>query len=183
MINQNHAVKAYDSFNTVYNCYMHKPVHTWRWIEAKDGNYTLIDDEWVIDTNKNGKKDTGEVSRALPKTSAVYAEENFEVNCADIFGVNTSNSTKYGVDMTKLNLKEIRVVDAKITSNGSKDEDYFVRNHSQNSQDWGNQTIKFHKNSASTNPTADVASTLTVVYVDMYGHVQTAEVGFTVKKQ
>ena len=39
------------------------------------------------------------------------------------------------------------------------------------------------KNSASTNPTADVASTLTVVYVDMYGHVQTAEVGFTVKKQ
>ena len=183
LINQNHAVKAYDSFNTVYNCYMHKPVHTWRWIEAKDGNYTLIDDEWVIDTNKNGKKDTGEVSRALPKTSAVYAEENFEVNCADIFGVNTYNSTKYGVDMTKLNLKEIRVVDAKITSNGSKDEDYFVRNHSQNSQDWGNQTIKFHKNSASTNPTADVASTLTVVYVDMYGHVQTAEVGFTVKKQ
>lgn len=162
---------------------MHKPVHTWRWIEAKDGNYTLIDDEWVIDTNKNGKKDTGEVSRALPKTSAVYAEENFEVNCADIFGVNTYNSTKYGVDMTELNLKEIRVVDAKITSNGSKDEDYFVRNHSQNSQDWGNQTIKFHKNSASTNPTADVASTLTVVYVDMYGHVQTAEVGFTVKKQ
>ena len=183
LINQNHAVKAYDSFNTVYNCYMHKPVHTWRWIEAKDGNYTLIDDEWVIDTNKNGKKDTGEVSRALPKTSAAYAEENFEVNCADIFGVNTYNSTKYGVDMTKLNLKEIRVVDAKITSNGSKDEDYFVRNHSQNSQDWGNQTIKFHKNSASTNPTADVASTLTVVYVDMYGHVQTAEVGFTVKKQ
>ena len=183
LINQNHAVKAYDSFNTVYNCYMHKPVHTWRWIEAKDGNYTLIDGEWVIDTNKNGKKDAGEVSRPLPKTSAVYAEENFEVNCADIFGVNTYNSTKYGVDMTKLNLKEIRVVDAKITSNGSKDEDYFVRNHSHNSQDWGDQTIKFHKNSASTNPTADVASTLTVVYVDMYGHVQTAEVGFTVKKQ
>ena len=183
LTNQNHAVKAYDSFNTVYNCYMHKPVHTWRWIEAKDGNYTLIDGEWVIDTNKNGKKDANEVSRTLPKTSAVYAEENFEVNCADIFGVNTYNSTKYGVDMTKLNLKEIRVVDAKITSNGSKDEDYFVRDHSQNSQDWGNQTIKFHKNSASTNPTADVASTLTVVYVDMYGHVQTAEVGFTVRKQ
>ena len=183
LTNQNHAVKAYDSFNTVYNCYMHKPVHTWRWIEAKDGNYTLIDGEWVIDTNKNGKKDANEVSRTLPKTSAVYAEENFEVNCADIFGVNTYNSTKYGVDMTKLNLQEIRVVDAKITSNGSKDEDYFVRDHSQNSQDWDNQTIKFHKNSASTNPTADVASTLTVVYVDMYGHVQTAEVGFTVKKQ
>ena len=184
LINQNHAVKAYDSFNTVYNCYMHKPVHTWRWIEAKDGNYILIGDKWFIDNNKNGVIDEEETSyRNLPKTSAVYAEENFEVNCADIFGVNTYNSTEYGVDMTKLNLKEIRVVDAKITSNGSKDEDYFVRDHSANSKDWGDQTIKFHKNSASTNPTADVASTLTVVYVDMYGHVQTAEVGFTVKKK
>ena len=177
LINQNHAVKAYDSFNTVYNCYMHKPVHTWRWIEAADKGYIVKDGIWYSADGKVSKEDE------MPKTSAVYAEENFEVNCADIFGVNTYNSTKYGVDMTKLNLKEIRVVDAKITSNGSKDEDYFVRDHSQNSQDWGNQTIKFRKNSSSTNPTADVASTLTVVYVDMYGHVQTAEVGFTVKKQ
>ena len=177
LINQNHAVKAYDSFNTVYNCYMHKPVHTWRWIEAADKGYIVKDGIWYSADGKVSKEDD------MPKTSAVYAEENFEVNCADIFGVNTYNSTKYGVDMTKLNLKEIRVVDAKITSNGSKDEDYFVRDHSQNSQDWGNQTIKFRKNSSSTNPTADVASTLTVVYVDMYGHVQTAEVGFTVKKQ
>ena len=177
LINQNHAVKAYDSFNTVYNCYMHKPVHTWRWIEAADKGYIVKDGIWYSEDGKVSKEDE------MPKTSAVYAEENFEVNCADIFGVNTYNSTKYGVDMTKLNLKEIRVVDAKITSNGSKDEDYFVRDHSQNSQDWGNQTIKFRKNSSSTNPTADVASTLTVVYVDMYGHVQTAEVGFTVKKQ
>ena len=177
LINQNHAVKAYDSFNTVYNCYMHKPVHTWRWIEAADKGYIVKDGIWYSADGKVSKEDE------MPKTSAVYAKENFEVNCADIFGVNTYNSTKYGVDMTKLNLKEIRVVDAKITSNGSKDEDYFVRDHSQNSQDWGNQTIKFRKNSSSTNPTADVASTLTVVYVDMYGHVQTAEVGFTVKKQ
>ena len=177
LINQNHAVKAYDSFNTVYNCYMHKPVHTWRWIEAADKGYIVKDGIWYSADGKVSKENE------MPKTSAVYAEENFEVNCADIFGVNTYNSTKYGVDMTKLNLKEIRVVDAKITSNGSKDEDYFVRDHSQNSQDWGNQTIKFRKNSSSTNPTADVASTLTVVYVDMYGHVQTAEVGFTVKKQ
>ena len=177
LINQNHAVKAYDSFNTVYNCYMHKPVHTWRWIEAADKGYIVKDGIWYSADGKVSKEDE------MPKTSAVYAEENFEVNCADIFGVNTYNSTKYGVDMTKLNLKEIRVVDAKITSNGSKDEDYFVRDHSQNSQDWGSQTIKFRKNSSSTNPTADVASTLTVVYVDMYGHVQTAEVGFTVKKQ
>ena len=177
LINQNHAVKAYDSFNTVYNCYMHKPVHTWRWIEAADKGYIVKDGIWYSADGKVSKEDE------MPKTSAVYAEENFEVNCADIFGVNTYNSTKYGVDMTKLNLKEIRVVDAKITSNGSKDEDYFVRDHSQNSQDWGNQTIKFRKNSSSTNPTADVASTLTVVYVDMYGHVQTAEVGFTVEKQ
>ena len=177
LINQNHAVKAYDSFNTVYNCYMHKPVHTWRWIEAADKGYIVKDGIWYSADGKVSKEDE------MPKTSAVYAEENFEVNCADIFGVNAYNSTKYGVDMTKLNLKEIRVVDAKITSNGSKDEDYFVRDHSQNSQDWGNQTIKFRKNSSSTNPTADVASTLTVVYVDMYGHVQTAEVGFTVKKQ
>ena len=177
LINQNHAVKAYDSFNTVYNCYMHKPVHTWRWIEAADKGYIVKDGIWYSADGKVSKEDE------MPKTSAVYAEENFEVNCADIFGVNTYNSTKYGVDMTKLNLKEISVVDAKITSNGSKDEDYFVRDHSQNSQDWGNQTIKFRKNSSSTNPTADVASTLTVVYVDMYGHVQTAEVGFTVKKQ
>ena len=177
LINQNHAVKAYDSFNTVYNCYMHKPVHTWRWIEAADKGYIVKDGIWYSADGKVSKEDE------MPKTSAVYAEENFEVNCADIFGVNTYNSTKYGVDMTKLNLKEIRVVDAKITSNGSKDEDYFVRDHSQNSQDWGNQTIKFRKNSSSTNPTADVASTLTVVYVDRYGHVQTAEVGFTVKKQ
>ena len=141
LINQNHAVKAYDSFNTVYNCYMHKPVHTWRWIEAADKGYIVKDGIWYSADGKVSKEDE------MPKTSAVYAEENFEVNCADIFGVNTYNSTKYGVDMTKLNLKEIRVVDAKITSNGSKDEDYFVRDHSQNSQDWGNQTIKFRKNS------------------------------------
>ena len=105
---------------------MHKPVHTWRWIEAADKGYIVKDGIWYSADGKVSKEDE------MPKTSAVYAEENFEVNCADIFGVNTYNSTKYGVDMTKLNLKEIRVVDAKITSNGSKDEDYFVRDHSQN---------------------------------------------------
>lgn len=105
LINQNHAVKAYDSFNTVYNCYMHKPVHTWRWIEAADKGYIVKDGIWYSADGKVSKEDE------MPKTSAVYAEENFEVNCADIFGVNTYNSTKYGVDMTKLNLKEIRVVE------------------------------------------------------------------------
>ena len=94
LINQNHAVKAYDSFNTVYNCYMHKPVHTWRWIEAADKGYIVKDGIWYSADGKVSKEDE------MPKTSAVYAEENFEVNCADIFGVNTYNSTKYGVDMT-----------------------------------------------------------------------------------
>ena len=82
LINQNHAVKAYDSFNTVYNCYMHKPVHTWRWIEAADKGYIVKDGIWYSADGKVSKEDE------MPKTSAVYAEENFEVNCADIFGVN-----------------------------------------------------------------------------------------------
>ena len=77
LINQNHAVKAYDSFNTVYNCYMHKPVHTWRWIEAADKGYIVKDGIWYSADGKVSKEDE------MPKTSAVYAEENFEVNCAD----------------------------------------------------------------------------------------------------
>ena len=56
------SLKHYDFISILYTTAIcTNRFHTWRWIEAKDGNYTLIDGEWVIDTNKNGKKDANEV--------------------------------------------------------------------------------------------------------------------------
>ena len=66
-------------------------------------------------------------------------------------------------------------IDAKLISNGSKLEDYYTASVT-------NGVITFTKQSAATNPTADVASTLVLTMTDAFGHENVYKLPFTVKR-
>ena len=177
LVNQDYTPVVYE-FKTVYSCYMQQPAQTFRWLKAEDITgktwYDMGDGTW--NTKKDG---TGDSAPGCPN-NAYYDDATVTIPLNRILGVSTYNSAKYGVRMSDLNGEEISVVSAKITSNVSKEEDYFI-NVAPTTAISGD--IVLTKNSTSTNPKADVASTLTITYIDMYGHVQNATFDFTVKKQ
>ena len=66
-------------------------------------------------------------------------------------------------------------IDAKLISNGSQLEDYYTATVT-------NGQIRFFKQSAATNPTADVESTLVLTMTDAFGHEMTYTLPFKVKR-
>lgn len=89
---------------------------------------------------------------------------------------NTYNGTKLG-DKKLSELKNCyKFESAELLSNGSKNADYFTAKINGNS-------IEFTPQSGTTNPTADVASTLTIKAKDVFGQPVTISVPVTVKKQ
>ena len=77
-------------------------------------------------------------------------------------------------------------IEAKLISNGSKNEDYFkahvkIQKNTATGKVTG-CTITFTRNSTATNPTADVASTLELTMKDAFGHENVYKLPFTVKR-
>ena len=73
----------------------------------------------------------------------------------------------------------IRIVDAKLISNGTQQEDYFDV-----LMDGGGQHIAgFNFLATAANPTEDVPSTLVITIEDMYGHVSDITFPVVVKKR
>ena len=77
-------------------------------------------------------------------------------------------------------------IEAKLISNGSKNEDYFkakvtIQTNTATGKVTG-CTITFKRNSTATNPTDDVASTLELTMKDAFGHENVYKLPFTVKR-
>lgn len=87
---------------------------------------------------------------------------------------NSFDNTVFGGKLSERYNKYVNI-DAKLISNGSKLEDYYKAKVV-------GGAITFHQQSAATNPTADVASTLVLTMTDAFGHENVYELPFTVKR-
>ena len=87
---------------------------------------------------------------------------------------NSFDNTVFGGKLSERYNKYVHI-DAKLISNGSLLEDYYTATVT-------NGVITFHKQSAATNPTADVASTLVLTMTDAFGHENVYKLPFTVKR-
>lgn len=87
---------------------------------------------------------------------------------------NSFDNTVFGGKLSERYNKYVNI-DAKLISNGSKLEDYYKAKVV-------GGAITFHLQSAATNPTADVASTLVLTMTDAFGHENVYELPFTVKR-
>ena len=87
---------------------------------------------------------------------------------------NSFDNTVFGGKLSERYNKYVHI-DAKLISNGSKLEDYYTA-------EVINGVITFHQQSAATNPTADVASTLVLTMTDAFGHENVYKLPFTVKR-
>ena len=87
---------------------------------------------------------------------------------------NSFDNTVFGGKLSDVAAKYVKIK-AKLISNGSKLEDYYTATVTDG-------VITFHKQSAATNPTADVASTLVLTMTDAFGHENVYKLPFTVKR-
>lgn len=87
---------------------------------------------------------------------------------------NSFDNTVFGGKLSERYNKYVKIT-AKLISNGSQLEDYYTATVT-------NGVIRFHKQSAATNPTADVASTLVLTMTDAFGHENVYKLPFTVKR-
>ena len=103
------------------------------------------------------------------------SEETVITNIFDcLVAHNSFDNTVFGGKLSELYNKYVNI-DAKLISNGSKLEDYYKAKVV-------GGAITFHQQSAATNPTADVASTLVLTMTDAFGHENVYELPFTVKR-
>ena len=87
---------------------------------------------------------------------------------------NSFDNTVFGGKLSERYNKYVKIT-AKLISNGSLLEDYYTATVT-------NGVITFAKQSAATNPTADVASTLVLTMTDAFGHENVYKLPFTVKR-
>lgn len=109
------------------------------------------------------------------KLELTYEKANQKIGLDKFVGTNTYNATKLSKKLSELkNCYKFESVE--LLSNVSKHADYFTAKIKDNN-------IKFTPQSGTTNPTADVASTLTIKAKDVFGQPVTISVPVTVKKQ
>ena len=89
---------------------------------------------------------------------------------------NSFDNTEFGgaLSAAKVYGKYVNI-EAKLISNGSKLPDYYTASVT-------NGVITFHKQSAATNPTANVESTLVLTMTDAFGHENVYKLPFLVKR-
>lgn len=149
-----------ETVQTVFACPLNTAAQTYAWAQVPA----------VYDTN--GKV----VTPAKDVNVLTYgSEETVITNIFDCLVAHNSFDNKvFGGKLSERYNKYVNI-DAKLISNGSKLEDYYKA-------EVVDGKITFHQQSAATNPTADVASTLVLTMTDAFGHENVYELPFTVKR-
>ena len=149
-----------ETVQTVFACPLNTAAQTYAWAQVPA----------VYDTN--GKV----VTPAKDVNVLTYgSEETVITNIFDCLVAHNSFDNKvFGGKLSERYNKYVNI-DAKLISNGSKLEDYYKAKVVDGA-------ITFHQQSAATNPTADVASTLVLTMTDAFGHENVYELPFTVKR-
>ena len=152
-------VVSVENVQTIFACPLKKGVQTYSW-------------------GKLGVPD-GETTKYVDVNYLTYGNENAVVsNLFDfIIGHNDFDNTVFGGKLSALAKNKYVDVTAKLISNGSKQQDYFIAHANPTTG-----TITFEKKSGTTNPVKDVASTLIITVKDAFGHTYEYPMDFTVKR-
>ena len=152
-------VVSVETVQTIFACPLKKGVQTYSW-------------------GKLGVPD-GETTKYVDVNYLTYGNENAVVsNLFDfIIGHNDFDNTVFGGKLSALAKNMYVDVTAKLISNGSKQQDYFIAHVNKTAG-----TITFEKQSGTTNPVKDVASTLIITVKDAFGHTYEYPMDFTVKR-
>ena len=145
---------------TVFACPLNTAAQTYAWAQVPA----------VYGTNGNVVTPAKDVN-VLTYGSTVTVVTNIFNN---LIAHNSFDNTVFGGKLSERYNKYVHI-DAKLISNGSLLEDYYTATVT-------NGVITFHKQSAATNPTADVASTLVLTMTDAFGHENVYKLPFTVKR-
>ena len=162
-------VVSVETVQTIFACPLKDNVQTYSW-----GKHYVASSKKNIDVNylTYGSEKTVEIKAATSTTPAEYA------NLFDyIIGHNDFDNTVFGGKLSALAKNKYVDVTAKLISNGSKKEDYFIAHVNKTAG-----TITFEKKSGTTNPVKDVASTLIITVKDAFGHTYHYPMDFTVKR-
>ena len=162
-------VVSVETVQTIFACPLKDNVQTYSW-----GKHYVASSKKNIDVNylTYGSEKTVEIKAATAATPAEYA------NLFDyIIGHNDFDNTVFGGKLSALAPSKYVDVTAKLISNGSKKEDYFIAHVNKTAG-----TITFEKKSGTTNPVKDVASTLIITVKDAFGHTYEYPMDFTVKR-
>ena len=165
------------TFSTIYNC-IYNDTYTWKWAS----NEQLKE----INADFAKKDDKGNYVNATPSTTLTYGTDytmkqpNDAAMWVDtaIFGTSAWDS-EYSALLSRAYQGSLKIEDATLTSDANGKEEYFEvvldGNHIE-----GFKAINL---SSTTNPTADVPSTLTIKAKDMYNHDVVIKLPMTVKKR
>ena len=174
-------------FQTIYND-IYNSTYTWGWatreqlIEKYPNNhYGDVYGEDVVDENGILTHKKGDYVKPMPNQDViVYGDEAFQLNLMNaIYGV-SSYDKLYNAFLSPSYENSVRVTKAELTSNANKQAEYFEVTPN---ADANKLEFKPIKKDTESNPTVDVASTLTITYLDQYNHTHTIKLPFTVKKR
>ncbi len=157
--NDDYIVKV-EKVQTVFACPLNTAAQTYAWAQVPA----------VYGTNGQVVTPAKDVN-VLTYGSTVTVVTNIFNN---LIAHNSFDNTVFGGKLSERYNKYVHI-DAKLISNGSLLEDYYTATVT-------NGVITFHKQSAATNPTADVASTLVLTMTDAFGHENVYKLPFTVKR-
>ena len=157
--NDDYIVKV-QKVQTVFACPLNTAAQTYAWAQVPA----------VYGTNGQVVTPAKDVN-VLTYGSTVTVVTNIFTN---LIAHNSFDNTVFGGKLSAVYNKYVHI-DAKLISNGSLLEDYYTATVT-------NGVITFHKQSAATNPTADVASTLVLTMTDAFGHENVYKLPFTVKR-
>ena len=167
--------------NTIFACPISKTTYSWN---QKLTGYTALgapiyaDVNWIEYDSQNGPATT--VLAIVDEHGKVTGYENIVKYLAATNTVDPALYTTgklWNVAFYASDASGNPIVSAKLISNGTQKEDYFLVTVNKNG------TFKFTPVSGATNPTADVASTLVITAKDAFGHTYEYELPFTVKKR
>ena len=152
-----------ETVNTIFACPLNTTAQTYAFgkREYKSGTKTLTEDVNYIVYNT---------------ASAIGVDTKEKVNLLEyIIGTNKFDNHEFGGNLSKLLTSKYVSATAKLTSNANGNEDYFK-------VAIANGAITFTPQSGTTNPVADVPSTLTITLTDAFGHDNVYKLPFTVKR-
>ena len=160
------------NFETVYNC-IYNDTYTWAWATREElhAAWSNASFNWME------KNEAGEYVHALPELTLTYGTE-FTLKDIDKYIMGKSEwDNEYNSMLDPSYMKSLKIVSATFTSNANGAEEYFKPVV----KDGRITMLEVVPNKS--NPTADVASTLTIKVKDMYGHDRVITIPGVVKQR
>ena len=149
-----------ETVQTVFACPLNTAAQTYTWAQVPA----------VYGTNGQVVTPAKDVNVLTYGSTATIVPNIF----TNLIAHNSFDNTVFGGKLSERYNKYVDI-EAHLISNGSQLEDYYTA-------DVTNGVITFYQQSAATNPTADVASTLVLTMKDAFGHKNVYKLPFTVKR-